>query len=309
MRVLVTGATGFVGRATVRRLVLAGHSVMALVHHRTVQLPPEVTIVPGDVRNFDSLRAVVATGYDAVCHLAGLTSTRESWRDPLQYFEVNTAGTLRLLQLLAEHADSRVPPAVVFLSTCAVYGEPAAQPVTENFVPDPRTPYGQSKLAAEQLVAAQARTGAIGATILRTFNAAGAIDGITDPDQTRIIPKTVNVAAGRDDVLHINGDGTVVREFIHVDDLAAAVIAALESCQPGECPIYNVGSGIGTSLREIVATVESISNRAVRVEHKPPAAEPTILLSDSSVIRQQLGWRPTRSDLRSIVTDAWHALR
>jgi UDP-glucose 4-epimerase len=267
-----------------------------------------VTTLSGDIRDLDSLRAAADDGYDAVCHFAGLTSTRESWRDPLTYFEVNTAGTLNLLRALAERNKSIVPPALVFLSTCAVYGEPAEQPVTEDVVPAPRTPYGQSKLAAEHLVAAQARTGAIGATILRTFNAAGAVDGITDPDRTRIIPKAVNVAAGRDDVLHINGDGVVVREFVHVDDLAAGVVTALEACQPGECPTYNIGSGVGASLRGIVATVEAVSGRTVRVEHRPPAAEPASLLSDSSLIRQQLGWRPTRSDLRSIVADAWHAL-
>jgi UDP-glucose 4-epimerase len=305
LRVLVTGATGFVGRATVRRLVIAGHTVTALTHQRTVRLPEEVTVVRGDVCNLASLRDVADV--DAVCHLAALTNTRDSRREPLRYFQTNTVGTVNLLQALTE-ARAGTIPSVVFLSTCAVYGEPVG-PVGEHALADPRTPYGQSKLAAEHLIAAQAATGAIGGVILRTFNAAGAIDGVTDPDLTRIIPKAIAVAAAQEQVLYINGDGTVVREFVHVDDLAAAIVAALQTSQPGRCPTYNVGSGIGVSLNEIVAATRSVSGRPLRVEHRPPVAEPKVLLADSDRIRRELDWKPARSDLRSIIEDAWQATR
>lgn len=279
---------------------MAGHSVVALVHRRTADFPEQVTTAEGDLLDPASLNALV--GVDAMCHLAALTSTRASFEEPLRYFAVNVVGTLNLLRALAEQGGPA--PRLVYLSTCAVYGEPAGR-ASEAAVPDPRTPYGQSKLAAEHLIAAQARAGALGAVVLRTFNAAGGVDGITDPDLTRIIPKAIAVAAGRVDALQINGDGSTVREFVHVDDLAVAIVRALGACAPGSCATYNVGSGVGTSLREIVAAVRAASGRPLPVEHRPPANEPQTLLADSSRIQHELGWRPASSKLQTIVSDAW----
>jgi UDP-glucose 4-epimerase len=302
MRVLVTGATGFVGRAVVRRLLLAGHQPVALVHQRTAPFPGSVAVVTGSVLDQEVLDEA-ANRVDAVCHLAAITRGRESLADPLRYFRVNVDGTLNVLEALAKAAPPA--PRIVFTSTCLVYGEPAHQPISEAVVPQPTSPYGQAKLAAEWAVAAYARTGAAGATIIRTFNAAGAVDGITDADETRIIPRAVAVAAGRADVLFVNGDGSVVREYVHVDDLAAAIVIALDAGIPGQCRTYNVGSGIGTSVNEVIAAVEAVARRPVRVEHRPAAAEPLALVSDSSLVRRELGWLPVRSDLRRIVEDAW----
>jgi len=130
---------------------------------------------------------------------------------------------------------------------------------------------------------------------------------VTDADETRIIPRAVAVAAGRADVLFVNGDGSVVREYVHVDDLAAAVVTALDAGAPGECRTYNVGSGVGASINEVIAAVEAAAGRPLRVEHRPPAAEPPALVTDSSLVRRELGWQPVRSDLRRIVEDAWAA--
>jgi UDP-glucose 4-epimerase len=304
MRVLVTGATGFVGRAVVRRLLLAGHQPVALVHQRTAPFPGSVEVVSGSILDQDALNEAVA-GVDAVCHLAAITRGRESFADPLHYFRVNVDGTLNMLQALAK--ANTPTPRIVFTSTCLVYGEPAHQPISEAVVPQPTSPYGQAKLAAEWAVAAYARTGAAGATIIRTFNAAGAVDGITDADETRIIPRAIAVAAGRADVLFVNGDGSVIREYVHVDDLAVAVVIALDACRSGECRTYNVGSGIGTSLKEVITAVEAAAGHPLQVEHRPPAVEPQALVSDSTLARRELGWQPVRSDLRLIVGDAWAA--
>lgn len=305
MRVLVTGATGFVGRAVVRRLAHAGHQPVAAVHHRAATFPAGVETVAVDVLDPQSVKAA-ATGVDAVCHLAAITRGRESFAQPIRYYRVNLDGTLNVLEALAS-AGSEAPPKLVFVSTCLVYGEPEQQPIGEDAVPQPTNPYGASKLAAEQAVAAQAATGAIGATVIRTFNVAGAVDGITDQDEARIIPKAIAVASGRADVLYVNGDGSVVREFVHVDDLAAAVLLGLDNATAGQCQTYNVGSGDGVSLRDIIATTEMVTGKRLPVEHRPPAPEPQRLVSDSSRIRQKLGWQPARSDLHSIVEDAWRA--
>ena len=305
MRVLVTGAAGFVGRAVVRRLQLAGHQPVALVHQRRTLVPAGAELVNGDVLNLESMRRAV-DGVDAVCHLAALTRGRESFTEPIRYFRVNLDGTLNLLDALAGQALT-APPRLVFASTCLVYGEPDQQPIAETTPTQPTSPYGASKVAAEAAIAAQAGTGALAATIIRTFNAAGAIDGITDEDETRIIPRTIAVAAGRADVLYVNGDGSVVREYVHVDDLANAIVMAMEATAAGECRTYNVGSSCGTSLREVIAAVETITGDRLPVEHRPPAREPHSLVSDSAKIRHELGWQPTRSDLDTIIQDAWSA--
>ena len=166
--------------------------------------------------------------------LAALTRVRESFEQPTAYFQTNVTGTLNLLEAMAGETE-RTGHALrlVFGSTGAVYGVPERQPITEDEVPQPTNPYGASKLAAESVIGYQAATGAIGSVVLRTFNVAGAVAGRGDLDETRIIPKAIAVAAGRAERLNVNGDGSAVREFIHVDDLARAYVAALEACEQG----------------------------------------------------------------------------
>ncbi|WP_131742288.1 NAD-dependent epimerase/dehydratase family protein [Actinomadura roseirufa] len=298
MRVLVTGAAGYVGYAVGRRLAAAGHDVDGLVRRADAVLPDGVRPVRGDLLDPDGLPK---GPYDGVCHLAALTRVRESFADPLRFFAANVQGTVNLLRAIGETR-------VVYGSTAAVYGTPTRQPIPETEGTAPTSPYGASKLAAEQAVRFHARTGAIGAVVLRTFNVAGSVDGRPDPDETRLIPKALAVAAGRAPRLEINGDGTAVREYLHVDDLAAAHVRALETVRPGEERVYNVGSGAGASVREVVASVAEVTGRPVPVLRRPAQPEPPVLVCDAAAIHAALGWRPGRSALKEIIADAWAAL-
>jgi UDP-glucose 4-epimerase len=305
MRVLVTGATGFVGRAVVRQLTMAGHSVVGFARK---SMPCSCELRTGDILDLAGLEQVVK-GADAVCHLAALTLVRESFEEPVRYFRVNVSGTLNLLDAMnAEAQRCGRPLRLVFASTGAVYGAPERQPITEAQEPAPGNPYGASKLAAETVIGYQVALGAISAVTLRTFNVAGAVDGHGDPDTSRIIPKTLLVAAGQADRLNVNGDGSAIREYTHVCDLARAYAAALDVADPAGHRIYNVGSGVGVSIREVIEITERITGRPVPVRWGPPVREPRELRADSSRINAELGWRPTRSNLETIIADAWQAL-
>ncbi|GAA4841973.1 UDP-glucose 4-epimerase GalE [Kitasatospora terrestris] len=293
MRVLVSGAFGFVGRAVVRRLAADGHEVWALA--RRAEVPeglPVGRVAVGDVRDAAVWQAALAE-VDAVCHLAALTRGRESVERPQSHWEVNLGGMEALLAALP--ADRR--PRVVFGSTAAVYGAPERQPIGEDAPPAPGNPYGESKLAAERLLLADA---AVDGVVLRCFNAAGT----GDVDEARIIPKALAVAAGRHPRLELNGDGSVVRDFVHVDDMAAAYALAL-AAPTGR--VYNVGA-TPASVREIVATAERVTGRRIPVVHRPAVAEAPRLVADTSLIRRELDWRPVRSDLDTMIRDAWRSV-
>ncbi|GAA3435955.1 NAD-dependent epimerase/dehydratase family protein [Kutzneria kofuensis] len=295
MRVLVTGAAGFVGRAVVRRLCRAGHDVVALVHRTTAEFPAECQVRTADLHDLDDVVADV----DGVCHLAGATRVRDSFAAPVEYFHTNVTGTLALLAAL-----DRVRPAarLVFASTAAVYGSSAVQPISEAAAPNPQSPYAASKHAAEAAVHWQSATGRLGAITLRAFNIAGP----GDTDLTRLIPKLIAVSAGQAPFLEINGDGAAVRDFLHVDDFAAAIDAALAACRLGEHRIYNV-SGTRASIADVVRTARAVTGVDIEVRHRPPQPEPSIVVGDSARIRSELGWRPWSSTLTRIIADAWEA--
>ena len=312
MRVLVTGAAGYVGYAVGRCLVAAGHDVAGLVR-RPVQvkdLPDDVVPVVADLLDQGNLRAALRTfvrkqlggPIEGVCHLAALVRVRDSFAEPLRFFATNVHGTVNLLGALPE------PARIVLGSTAAVYGAPDVQPITEAHRPAPTNPYGASKLAAEEALRYYVQARAAGSVVLRAFNVAGSVDGRPDPDDTRLIPCALEVAAGRLPHLVINGDGSAVREYVHVDDLAGAYVLALESGLDEGHRVYNVGSGTGISVHDVVTTVTEVTGRPVPTVNNPPKPEPPLLMADSSAIRDELGWIPVRSDLRQIIADSWAAL-
>jgi UDP-glucose 4-epimerase len=303
MRVLVTGAAGFVGYAVAALLVEHGHEVTGLTRSPASALPIGVQRLQGDLRTPQTLPTALAE-VDGVCHLAGLTKVRESRSNPVDYWRTNVGGTLTILDRLADARAGRI----VVASTCVVYGEQAEQPISETATRAPTSPYGTSKLAADQAAADLAATGAIGAISLRAFNVAGALPGHPDPDTTRLIPQLLAVQQGRAPELVVNGDGTAVRDFVHVADMATAFVLALHACQPGTWRAYNVGSGRPSTVHDVIAAVETVTGRPIPRRHTAAAHEPATLLADSTRIQSELGWRPYKSSLTEIISDAWTAL-
>ncbi|MFI7001185.1 NAD-dependent epimerase/dehydratase family protein [Nocardia sp. NPDC050175] len=297
VRVLVTGANGYLGGAVVEALRADGHDVVGLVHLARTRVPQGVGVRSADLLDTEALTAAVQ-GVDAVCHLAGLTRVRESFADPLRYFEVNVGGTVSLLRAMAEAKVGRL----VFASTASIYGTPERQPMSEELPDQPPHPYAASKLAAESVIAAQAATGPLAAVVLRLFNIAGG----ADLDPTRIVPRILAVAAGDSPCLAINGDGTAVRDYVHIDDAATAFAAAVAHMpDPGSCRRYNIGSGTGTSVNELVAAAGRVTGRTISVEHRPAVPEPARLISDCSRAHDGLYWEARTSDIDAIVRDGW----
>jgi UDP-glucose 4-epimerase len=288
--VVVTGSAGFVGRAVVRELVEHGHRVTAWTR-RTADLG-EAAAVRARLRDLPAV--------DAVVHLAGASTVRESWQDPARYYATNVGGTANLLQALPDG-----PVRVVFASTCAVYGSGRGGALREDDPTLPGTPYAASKAAAEELLGYQARTGRIGVTTLRLFNVAGALPGIADPNTTRVIASCLRAAAGGTAELRINGDGSARREFTHVAAVAVAFRLALETTEAGVARTLNVGTGVGVSVTEVIAAVRQVTGGSFDVRHNPPADEPQVLIADVTRARVELGWSPARSTLPEIIADAW----
>ena len=303
MRVLVTGGLGFLGHAVTHRLLAADHTPIVLSRRPEASSPiPGAQTVVADLRDSTALKAAVdAAQPDGICHLAALTRVRDSFERPLEYFDVNLGGSAALLHAVE---GKRLP--LVFASTGAVYG-PCQGRITEAQPTLPTTPYGASKLAAEQLLRYHAQAGAIGTMILRCFNMSGAVDGVGDRDATRIIPKALAVAAGTASHIDINGDGSVIREFSHVADVANAVVMALGATRVGAAETFNVGSGVQSTMMEIVRTVKRVTGRTVPVEFHPPRQEPAVLMADSGRLRAKLGWEPVYGALEGMVADAWGA--
>ncbi|MFJ8811636.1 NAD-dependent epimerase/dehydratase family protein [Amycolatopsis thermoflava] len=304
MRVLVTGAAGYLGHAVVAALAERGHEPVAFVRDAAKAPSPAAATAVGDLEDPASLRKAVRH-VDGVCHLAARARVRESLIDPLPYWRTNVNGTLNLLEALA---DRDAPANLVLASTAAVYGTPATQPISEDAPIAPTNPYGATKAAADLAAANVTATGRLGAISLRAFNIAGAVDGHPDRDYTRLIPKVLAVQAGLAEELGVNGDGSAVRDFVHVADMAHAFVLAIEACTPGEWRAYNVGSGRETSINDVLAAAEQITGRPVRIKRNPPANEPRVLLADSRRIREELGWQAPNSDLSQILSDGWKAL-
>jgi len=303
VRVLVTGAFGYVGHAVTRALLECGHEIVAMTTQSgRPQASDRVKVIVADVRVPEQLKKAV-DGVDAVAHLAALTRVRESFDQPDEYAMVNAAGTENLLAAVAD--TGRVMP-FIHASTAAVYGTPEKQPIGEDCEPAPTSPYGLTKLAADDAVRDAASRGIVAGVSLRAFNIAGAVDQRPDPDLTRVIPKAVAVAAGRFDSVTVNGDGTAIRDYVHLADLADAFARAIGAAKPGKFEVYNIGA-TPASVAQIIDMTRAITGQEIPTRHNPPAPEALELRADTTRARTELEWIPVRSSLEQIISDAWAA--
>jgi UDP-glucose 4-epimerase len=315
MKLLVTGGAGYIGSVVAALLSAQGHDVVILddlsTGHRDA-VPPPARFVHGTVR--DDAAAVLASGVDAVLHFAAKSLVGESMANPALYWDNNLGGTLALLESMRRTQT----PRIVFSSTAATYGEPGSVPITETAPTRPTSPYGASKLAVDTALAEHARMHGIGAVSLRYFNVAGAFAdsdgrwyGERHAPETHLIPNILAIAAGADRQVQLFGDdyptpdGTCVRDYIHVTDLAQAHLLALDACPPGQHRIYNLGIGNGFSNREVLDMCREVTGQelpAAIVPRRP--GDPAVLVASADRIKAELGWRPERQ-LRSMVADAW----
>ena len=315
MRLLVTGGAGYVGGHTVRALLDAGHEVTVydnLVYGHADLVPCE--LVTGELADRDRLDRLLARGrFDGVLHFAAYAYVGESVTEPSKYWRNNVAAGLDLVDAMRAHAVNRI----VFSSTCAVYGPPTRVPIDEGERKAPESAYGETKLAFERVLATYARAYGLRSVSLRYFNAAGARpDGSFGEDhdpETHLIPLVLRAAAGRSPNVQVFGtdyptpDGTCVRDYVHVDDLASAHLLALGAMdKAGTCLAYNVGTGRGYSVREIIDACRAVIGRRIEVvESARRPGDPPELYANNRAIREALGWTPAYTDAESIVRTAW----
>jgi len=316
MRVFVVGGAGYVGSFCVRRLIRAGHSVtvyddLSSGHRRAVD--PQACFVQGDLGDRNKLASVFAEGrFDAAMHFAAYLNVGESVSKPLKYWRNNVANTLTLLDCLEAHGVKRF----VFSSSCAVYGEPTELPITENTPRHPVNPYGSTKLAVEWIMEQSARAWGLAGVALRYFNAAGAAaDGSLGEDhdpELHLIPIVLQVALGQRQHVEVFGtdyptpDGTCIRDYVHVEDLAEAHLLALEKCVPGRFEAYNVGTGTGSSVLEVISTARVVTGKTIpAVESARRPGDPPVLYADAGAIARRYGWAPRYRTLTEIISSAW----
>ncbi len=318
MHVLVTGGAGFIGSVTAAALLDAGHQVTILDDLSTGHadhVPPGARFVWGDVTDVGAVRDVVADAeLDACLHFAARIDAGGSMRRPQEHFRVNTAGSAVLLEALLDAGVERF----VLSSTAAVYGEPDRVPIDEDAPLAPTNAYGASKLLVEQMLAWHRRLHGLRTARLRYFNAAGATPGRPerhDPE-THLIPLVLQVAAGTRDHVAILGDdyptrdGTAVRDYVHVADLADAHVAALTALDDHDDVVVNLGSGTGFSVQEVVDAARQVTGHPVPAVVAPRRdGDPATLVASAARARDLLGWEPRRSDLDRLLADAWRELR
>ncbi len=315
MKALVVGGAGYIGSHTVRRLQQAGHEPIvydSLIegHRGAVK---DCAFIQGDVADTGRLAAAMQdNGIDAVIHFAAFLAVGESVEDPAKYFRNNVANTIGLLDAMREAGVARI----VFSSTAAVYGEPNEVPIREDHPKAPVNPYGLTKLQVEQILAEYARAYGLAAVALRYFNAAGASPagdiGEDHNPEPHLIPIVLQVALGTRGQVAMYGadydtpDGTCVRDYIHVDDLADAHILAMEQVQPSEFRTYNLGNGMGYSVREVIETARRVTGRPIKaVEADRRPGDPPMLVASSDKAIQELGWQPQHASLDEIIATAW----
>ena len=316
--ILVTGGAGYIGSHTVRFLASQGRRIVVLDNlvygHEQAIVDPGVELVVGDVGDQALVRSLFERhGFGAVVHFAAYAYVGESVTNPLKYYQNNAAEPIKLLQVMEEFGCK----VFVFSSTCATYGTPERLPITEANSQNPINPYGRSKLMVEWILADCGHAWGLRSACLRYFNASGSSpDGKIGEDhnpETHLIPRAIMAVTGEIDHLEVFGtdyatpDGTCIRDYIHVEDLADAHARALDHLSDGGASIRcNLGTGVGVSVKEIIAAVEEVSGQSVPVKIGPRrAGDPDLLVADPSLAKQLLGWEATRKDVRDMVRPAW----
>ena len=311
----MTGGAGYIGSHAAKALRGAGYRVVLFdslrAGHRAAALG--TTLIEGDIQDTAAVRAVIRQHeVTAVMHFAALLAVGDSVRDPAGYYHTNVGGTLSLLDAMGSESVHQL----VFSSTAAVYGEPMETPIPERHPTEPINPYGETKLAVERAIPHYERAYGLRAIRLRYFNAAGADpDGELGEDhdpEIHLIPLTLKAVLGGPRLKvfgedYATADGTCLRDFVHVSDLAQAHVGALTALEAGVQPaVYNVGNGRPYSVRDVIAAVERVTGQRVpwsAAARRP--GDPAVLFASSDKIRRELGWRPSRPDLDSIVETAW----
>jgi UDP-glucose 4-epimerase len=313
-RVLVTGGAGYIGSVVTSQLFAKGCEVIVcdnLSHGRRRAVPSRVKFVNGDTADRSGLDRIFRENrIYALMHFAAFIEAGESMQVPEKYFRNNTANSLTLLEAMLEHKVRRL----VFSSTAALYGTPERTPIEENDPLHPTNAYGESKLLVEQMLAWFHRIHGLRYASLRYFNAAGAAgeQGEDHVPESHLIPLTLQVALGKREHIAIYGtdyptpDGTCVRDYIHVSDLASAHVLVLDALRERNKLVYNLGNGRGFSVREVVETVRRVTGHAIpAVEAARRPGDPAVLVASSDKIKHELGWQPQFTSLEAIVGSAW----
>ncbi|HTW49834.1 MAG TPA: UDP-glucose 4-epimerase GalE [Acidobacteriaceae bacterium] len=313
MKILVTGGAGYIGGTVTAILAARGHAVTVydnLSHALRSAVPPGADFVEGDVADRAKLEGLLRAGFDGVMHFAAFIEAGESMTKPEVYFRNNSAGTLGLLEAMLATGVSRL----VFSSTAAVYGEPESTPIAEDAPLRPTNAYGESKLLVEKMLTWMYRVHGLACASLRYFNVAGAAAGRGEAHEpeSHLIPLVLDVALGRRAQIKIYGndyptpDGTCIRDYIHVEDLAEAHLLALEALADGRQRVYNLGNGSGFSVRQVIEASRRVTGHAIPAEfvaRRP--GDPAVLIASSEKIGRELGWKPKHMSLDGIVASAW----
>jgi UDP-glucose 4-epimerase len=314
MKILITGGAGYIGGTVTRRLLAGGHAVTIydnLCHSKRSAVASGAEFVEGDIADRKLIEQTLKAGqFQGIMHFAALIEAGESMQRPEIYFRNNTAGTLTLLEAMLATGHNRL----VFSSTAACYGEPVTTPILEDAKLEPTNAYGESKLLVEHMLRWFNRIHGFRYASLRYFNVAGAIEGYGEAHEpeSHLIPLVLDVALGRRKNIKIFGsdypthDGTCVRDYIHVSDLADAHLLALAALETKDRVIYNIGNGHGFTVREVIDSVRRVTGRPIPVEECPRReGDPAVLVAGSEKIKHELGWKPRFVDLDSIVASAW----
>lgn len=312
MKILVTGGAGYIGSVMTALLLEAGHEVIVvdnLSHGHRNAIPKAVRFIQANIADLDKVLRP-EDEIEAVIHLAAFIAAGESMLKPELYWQNNTINTLQMLNALRNLHIRKL----IFASTAAVYGNPETVPINEAAPTKPTSTYGMTKLAMDMAITSEAVAHDLAAVSLRFFNVAGAYGefGERHPVETHIIPIALQVMAGEREKFMVYGtdyptaDGTCVRDYIHVIDLARAAMLALDKLEPGKHNIYNLGNGDGFSNKQVIAAIEDVTGRTLPVEYTlRREGDPAVLIASSIKAQRELGWTPSRPSLKDMIADAW----